>query len=119
MQLLTIVEDYVLAALRRAIIEQLEDGTVGASIPECPGVLAFGADVHKCARELYARLEDWVRVSLERGNELPVIDGINLNTEASQILASYHPGAPIPRTGTFYANEEELEAAFAEMDKES
>ena|SRR5688500_130651 len=110
--LLTIVEDYVMAAMRRAIFDQLEDGTIGATVPACPGVIAFGADRHECAVELYARLVDWVKVMLAGGHALPIIDEIDLNTEASQILATYHDGAATPIDGEFYANEAELKRAF-------
>jgi hypothetical protein len=112
--LLTIVEHFVMAAMKRAVPEQLEDGTIAATIPECPGVVAFGADRHECATELYARLEDWVKVSLAGGLGLPVIDGIDLNTEAGQILATYHAGDGSSIGDEFYASAEELEAAFEE-----
>src|SRR5437660_711403 len=74
MPILTIVEDYVMAAMRHAELEDLELGGVGAYVPECPGVLAFGDDVHECAAGLYSRLEEWVRLCLRRGQTLPVID---------------------------------------------
>jgi predicted RNase H-like HicB family nuclease len=110
--LLTVVEDYAIAALRRAVFEQLEDGTIGATVPECPGVIAFGADRHECAAELYARLIDWVKVMLAGGHALPVLEGIDLSTEASQILATYHNGEATPVQGEFYADEAELDRAF-------
>jgi predicted RNase H-like HicB family nuclease len=92
MSLTTIVEDYVVAALRHAVPETDEDGTFGAWIPEIPGLVAFGADVHECARNLYGLLEEWVRERLVVGDEMPVIDGIDLNSEAGQTRASYHRG---------------------------
>ena len=70
-RLITEVEEYIFAAMRRARVDILEDGTVGATVAECPGAIAFGADVHGCARELHARLEDWARVGLQRGFEIP------------------------------------------------
>jgi predicted RNase H-like HicB family nuclease len=112
--LLTIVEDYAIAAMRRAVFELLDDGTIGATVPECPGVIAFGADRHECAVELYARLIDWVKVMLKGGHALPVLDGIDLNGEAGQILATYHDEEVTPIKGEFYADEVELERAFDE-----
>jgi hypothetical protein len=117
--LLTIVEHYITAAMNRAVPERLEDGTVAATVPECPGVIAFGADNHACATELYARLEDCVKVSLAAGQVLPVIDGIDLNTEAGQILAPYHDHEPVPSQWKFYADEDELEAAFEARSREA
>lgn len=111
---LTIVEAYVNALMNRAEVEHLEDGTVGAYVPEVKGVLAYGADVHECAAKLYKELEDWVKVSLSRGYQLPVVDDINLNTEASRILSTYHDGVTPPE-GEFYADEQQLFAALRSL----
>lgn len=114
MPLLTVVEHYVVAAWQRGVVEQQDDGTFAAYVPECPGVLAFGADVHACAGDLFDRLLDWVRVSLANGNALPIIDGIDLNSDAGKILASYHPmGGSSASDENFYEDEDELNAAFA------
>ena len=94
------------------------DGTWVAHVPEIRGLLAFGADVHECAKELYALLEEGVRTSLESGNEIPVLDGIDLNSQASHLLASYHRGVDVQQTtGDFFEDERELAAAFAEHAK--
>lgn len=114
MPLLTSVEDFLIAAARRAVIEPQEDGIVAAIVPECPGVIAFGNDAHECFQDLVRRLNDWVRVSLELGNPLPVIDGIDLNTEAGRLLASYHHLGDASPGGRIYQDEDELDAAFAE-----
>jgi hypothetical protein len=119
MPLRTIVEDYIIAAMKRASYEPMQEGIMGASVPGCPGVLAFGADIHACAAALYVRLEDWIRVSLENGQQLPVIDEIDLNSEMGQLLASYHGGSEPSVQGEFYENEDELEAAFAGRNKAS
>jgi predicted RNase H-like HicB family nuclease len=119
MQLLSIVEDYVMAAMRRAELEPMENGVVGATVPDCFGVVAVGADIHECSANLYARLEDWVRVSLERGYQLPVIDGIDLNTDAARVLATYHGGRQRPSAGEFLCDESELQAAFEQWDEEA
>ncbi len=119
MPLLTIVEDYVMAAIRRAKFEQFGNGMVGATVPGCPGVVAFGADIHECARDLYIRLEDWVRVSLAAGRALPVIDGIDLNSEGAKLLASYHGGTVSSVRGEFYADDGEFEAALDRWDAEA
>ncbi len=52
MPVVTIVEHYIFAALSHARTDALEDGTLVATIPELPGVITYGADVHECAREL-------------------------------------------------------------------
>lgn len=119
MQLLTIVEDYITAAMRHAEPQRLENGVLAATVPECFGIIAFGADAHECAVNLYARLEDWVRVSLAGGYRLPAIDGIDLNSDAARILATYHDGAAQAAGGEFFRDEDELEAAFTRWDTET
>ena len=118
MSLTTIVEDYVVAALRHAVPETDEDGTVGAWIPEIPGLVAFGADVHECARNLYGLLEEWVRERLVVGDEMPVIDGIDLNSGAGQTLASYHHDSVTsdPARAGVFADDAALEEAFRRHD---
>jgi predicted RNase H-like HicB family nuclease len=118
MPLLTVVQDYVIAALKRAVVEKLEDGTLAAYVPEIRGVVAFGADNHECARELYTLIEEWMQVSLTKGYELPILDDIDPNTEAARVLASYHKPIDVESaSGDFFANEEELAAAFAQHGK--
>ncbi len=112
MLLRTIVEDYVTAALSQAVVEKLEDGTLAAYVPECKGVLAFGADHHECAAELYRRLEDWIKVWLTRGYKLPIIDGLDLNQDPQSILGTYHPDHLAAVVSEFYEDEDQLKAAF-------
>jgi predicted RNase H-like HicB family nuclease len=74
-----ILTDYVESALSRAAYEKFEDESYAGSIPECPGVVSFGADLSACQDELRSTLEDWVLVGLKLGHTLPVVAGINLN----------------------------------------
>jgi hypothetical protein len=113
MPVVTIVQAYIFAALEHAVGEMLEDDTLVATIPELPGVIAYGTDVHECSRELYRLVEDTVRTWLTSGCAVPVIDDIDLNSKKGQILASYHPRLEKPRLqGESYEDEDELEAAF-------
>lgn len=110
---ITIVEAYIFAALRHALADTFEDGTLVATIPELPGVIAYGADTHECARELYCLIEETVRTWLANGYLIPVINEIDLNSDKSQILASYHPRPEIIRpTSELYEDEVELDRAF-------
>ena len=118
MQLITIVEDYVVALMKRAQAEVIGDAVV-ATVPDAPGVVASGADQHDCATDLYRRLEDWVRVFVARGYELPIIDGIDLNGERGRSLAGYHGGSPRPLEGEFFEDENALEAAFTSWEADS
>ncbi len=126
MPLATIVESYVVAALDRAEIHQLESGSVLLTIPEFPGIVASGADVHAAYRELYRLLEEWVLRSLARSYRLPALStasgAADINTEASRMLATYHESrvtAALGSSRTIYETEDELEAAFDELDRSS
>ena len=76
-----ILSEYIERALARAEYDKLEDGSFAGRIPECPGVVSFGATLRECEAELRSVLEDWVWLGLKLGHELPVIDDIDLNRE--------------------------------------
>jgi len=76
-----ILTDYVEQALSQAVYDKLEDGTFSGRIPQCKGVLVFGATLRECQVELRSTLEDWILVGLKLGHSLPVIAGIDLNRE--------------------------------------
>jgi len=44
------------------------------SIPQCPGVIAFGKTLFECQKELESVLEGWLIVKIRHGDTLPVID---------------------------------------------
>jgi predicted RNase H-like HicB family nuclease len=76
-----ILTDYVGQARAYAVYDKLEDGTFAGRIPQCKGVVAFGATLRACENELRSTLEDWILVGLKLGHPLPVIAEINLNKE--------------------------------------
>ena len=76
-----VLTDYMSQLMARAVYDKLEDGTVAGRIPECKGVLVFGATLRACEDELRSTLEDWILVGLKLGHPLPVIAGIDLNQE--------------------------------------
>ena len=76
--------DYIQAAMQQAKYEILEDGTYYGEIPPCQGVL-FGADnLNDCIKGLQEVLEDWLLLSFKLGDEIPVVDGIDLNLPFDQ-----------------------------------
>lgn len=79
-----ILSEYVAQAMGQAVYEKLEDGTYAGRIPPCPGVLAFGVTLRQCEEELRSTLEDWILVGLKLGHPLPVIAGVDLNTEPTR-----------------------------------
>ena len=72
---------YIEQAMTQAVYEELEDGTFGATIPPCWGVIAFGNTLPECKEELQSVLEEWIVVGLKLGHKLPTVSGINLNFE--------------------------------------
>lgn len=75
----SMITKYIDSAMRRAIYEKLEDGTYWGEIPLCPGTNACKPTLLECQDELRSVLEDWILLSLQDGDVLPVIDGIDLN----------------------------------------
>ncbi len=71
--------DYLHEALAGAIMEQMENGHCFASIPQFPGVWSEAKTTEKCRVELAEVLEEWVILSLKRGDRLPVIGNYDLN----------------------------------------
>jgi len=76
-----ILTEYVNSLMACAVYDKLEDGTFAGRIPQCKGVVAFGATLRECEDELRSTLEDWILVGLKLGHPLPVIDDIDLNKE--------------------------------------
>jgi predicted RNase H-like HicB family nuclease len=70
--------DYMTAALRDHQLELMENGQCFGYIPSCPGVWADADTKQECLIGLVQALHHWVRVGLENGHELPVLDGISL-----------------------------------------
>ena len=76
------VQDYINAALTYAIYEELDDNSFSGEISKCPGTIAFGQTLEECREELEAALQDWILSALRHGDELPVINGVDLNAQA-------------------------------------
>ncbi|MCK4488138.1 MAG: type II toxin-antitoxin system HicB family antitoxin [Desulfobacterales bacterium] len=76
------ISAYIERAMSKAIYEKLEDGSYWGEIPQCPGTNACKPTLRECQEELRSVLEDWILLSFQDGDELPVIDGIDLNKRA-------------------------------------
>ena len=76
-----ILTEYVGLLMGQALYDKLEDASFAGRIPQCKGVLAFGATLRECEDELRSTLEDWIFVGLKLRHPLPVIAGIDLNRE--------------------------------------
>ncbi|MGI8827321.1 MAG: type II toxin-antitoxin system HicB family antitoxin [Chloroflexota bacterium] len=89
MPLQTVLEHYAREAVKQATYEHLEDGSFVGRVPPLKGAIAFGPDAPQCESELLSVVEDWARVGVQRGLRLPVIGGVDLNTEEARKLAQY------------------------------
>lgn len=67
-----VLTDYMSQLMARAVYDKLEDETVAGRIPECKGVLVFGATLRACEDELRSTLEDWIVVGLKLGHPLAI-----------------------------------------------
>ncbi len=79
--------DYIQHALRHARHELMENGRCYGHIPDCPGTWGEGETLDQCRDELQSVLEDWLMIAFRFGARLPVIDGIDLNPQASYAKA--------------------------------
>lgn len=68
--------------MRRASYEKTEAGKFYGSIPMIPGVWSEAATLEECREELLEVLEEWIILSLKRGDSIPVVDGCDLNRVA-------------------------------------
>lgn len=70
---------YLREALSKTHIEKMEDGRWFLSLPSFPGVWADGESAEAARIELEEVLEEWIILSLRRGDPLPVLGSYNLN----------------------------------------
>ena len=71
--------EYIDAAMRRAVYEKLDDGYYYGEIPGVWGVYAHEKTLVDTQRELKSVLEDWILIGLRKGEQLPILDGIDLS----------------------------------------
>ena len=71
--------EYIDKAMSKAIYDKLDDKSFSGKIPECKGVLSFGETLFQCQKELRSSLEGWLIVKIRHGDDLPIIDRLNLN----------------------------------------
>ena len=69
------ISRYVARALERAQYRLLQDGTFAATVRGLRGVIATGATLEACRRDLADVIEEWVLVRVARGLAVPALDG--------------------------------------------
>ncbi|MHB9037227.1 MAG: type II toxin-antitoxin system HicB family antitoxin [Armatimonadota bacterium] len=77
--------DYIQSAMRHAHYEIMENGHYWGEIPNLQGVWANAETLEECRETLREVLEDWLMIGLRHNNEIPIVNGIDLNrkTEAA------------------------------------
>ena len=91
---------YLEHAMAHACLEEMPDGRVFAKIEECPGMWAPGATREICVAELRETLECWLALKLRHGDQLPVIDGIDLDEDSRPFMRNGELTMPLPDTAT-------------------
>jgi predicted RNase H-like HicB family nuclease len=70
---------YIDRALARARYELLPDGSFAATVRGLRGVVATGATLEACRRDLAEVVEKWLLVRVARGIDVPPLDGATVN----------------------------------------
>jgi predicted RNase H-like HicB family nuclease len=111
---LTIVDDYIQAALHNAVAFEDDDGFLVAYLEVEPGIRAHGDTLEACRDALVLEIEDWVRKWLRNKSPLPVLDGIDLTSADSHVLEKYHRYSREPADGleADYAGEKSFIASL-------
>lgn len=63
----------------KASVKVCDDGSLFMSVEDLPGVWAEGRTLGEAVTELREVIADWAMVKMDDGDELPCINGINLN----------------------------------------
>ena len=84
--------EYVDKAMSKAVYDKLKDGSYCGKIPECPGTIAFAKTLYDCQNELRSVLEGWLLVKIRHGDQIPIIDEVDLN---KGIPTLKEPEAPV------------------------
>jgi predicted RNase H-like HicB family nuclease len=74
----TLIRDYIDAALGRARYTQLEDGSYCAEVRGLPGAIATGAPLEFCRSQVQEVVEEWILVRVARRLDIPVLGGVRI-----------------------------------------
>lgn len=86
----TVVREYAIAAVRRAVIEDLDDGTYAVTAPEIAGVVGFGDHPEAALLEFAYSVEDWVILGVQLGHDIPPLGAIDFSQDYYRNLVQYH-----------------------------
>lgn len=77
--------EYTQAALKRAKYVTLESGSFMATVEGLPGVIATGKSIEECREDLIEVIEEWVTIRLQRGLDIPALDGHTIGVPQEQM----------------------------------
>ena len=76
---------YLETAVKKADYRRIEDGTWFAEIPGFQGVWANAKTIEDCRHELIEVLEEWILLKTRDHEDIPVIEGIDINVKPATI----------------------------------
>jgi len=76
---------YIHQVMRRAHFEIMENGRFYGSIPGFQGVWSEGTSLEECRDDLVEALDGWLIVKLRCGDDVPVVDGIDINRAGKEV----------------------------------
>ena len=85
------LSEYIQCALGKAHYEIMENGRYWGEIPELQGVWAEAETLARCREVLREVLEDWLIVGFREGHTIPILDGIDLNTQSEASAIADQP----------------------------
>ena len=78
------IREYIAAAMAKAEYKILcDDGTFYGEIPGFQGVYSVGDTLEECVRVLEEVLEEWLLLGIVLQDDLPVMDGMDINVTAT------------------------------------
>ena len=79
------IQAYLNASVKKAHYKQLEDESWFAEIPGFEGVWANASTVEECRSELLEVLEEWLILKIRDGDEIPVVDAIEIKIKHEEV----------------------------------
>ncbi|MFH1742590.1 MAG: type II toxin-antitoxin system HicB family antitoxin [bacterium] len=79
------IQAYLSSSLKKASYKQLDDEKWFAEIPCFEGVWSSADTVEECRNQLIEVLEEWLILKIRDGDEIPIIDGIEIKVRHEEV----------------------------------
>jgi len=80
-----VLTNFVTSAMEKASYRILDDGSYYGEIEECRGVWANEKTLEECREVLQEVLEEWLVLKLRDRDQLPLLEGIDLNKLVAEV----------------------------------